>query len=170
MKPTLITIRGSPANGKSTLARNLVKKTKGKVALLIVDEFRWVMTAHEVRDRKDYAVSFGNFLYALENYLKLGYTVIAEDCWVRKDEDRSTDIMKVLALGKKYNAKIDSILLKGSFSTVKQINTLRPGVIVQKELKELYEQVYSKKVKGEVVIDIDGKNTKQVLKEALGLL
>ena len=170
MKPKLITIRGSPASGKSTLARNLVKKTKGKVALLIVDEFRWVMTAHEYRDKKDYAISFDNFLYALENYLKLGYTVIAEDCWIRKDEDKSTSILKAINLGKKYDAEIHQILLEGSWKTVKHINTLRPMVIPQKELRELYENVYSKSIKTETVINIDGKKPNQILKETLRLI
>lgn len=170
MKPVLITIRGSPASGKSTLARNLTKKIKGKVALLIVDEFRWVMTAHEDRDKKDYTVSFDNFLYALENYLKLGYTIIAEDVWVRKDEDNATSIKKVIELGKKYSAKIHQILLKGSWNTVKHINTLRPMVIPQKELKELYNKVYSENIKTEVVIDIDEKKPDQILKEALKIM
>ena len=170
MKPVLITIRGSPASGKSTLARNLTKKIKGKVALLIVDEFRWVMTAHEDRDKKDYMVSFDNYLYALENYLKLGYTVITEDAWVRKHEDNATSIKKVEELGKKYSAEIHQILLKGSWNTVKHINTLRPMVIPQKELKELYNKVYSENIKTEVVIYIDEKKPNQILKETLKIM
>lgn len=170
MKPVLITIRGSPASGKSTLARNLAKKITGKIALLIVDEFRWVMTAHEDRDKKDYAVSFNNFLYALENYLKLGYTVITEDVWVRKHKDSATSIKKAIELGKKYDAEIHQILLKGNWNTIKHINTLRPMVIPQKELKELYNKVYSENTKSEVVIDIDEKKPNQILKEALKII
>jgi len=166
MKPTLITIRGSPASGKSTLARNLTRRIKGKVALLIVDEFRWVMTAHEDRDKKDYQISFDNFLYALENYLRQGYTVIAEDAWVRKHNDNATSIMKVVELGRKYDAEIHQILLKGSWSTIKHINTMRPEVIPQKELKELYHIVYSMNIKTELVIDINDKKPNQILKQA----
>ncbi|NQV09313.1 AAA family ATPase [Candidatus Woesearchaeota archaeon] len=167
MKPTLIIIRGSPATGKSTLARNLTKKFDGKTALLIVDEFRWVMTAHKNRDKKDYSVSFDNFLYALENYLKLGYTIIVEDVWIRKHKDNATSIKKVIYLGNKYNAKIHQILLKGSWNTVKHINTLRPMVLPQ---KELYEKVYSKNIKAEVIIDIDDKKPNQILKEAFKII
>lgn len=167
MKPKLIIIRGPPASGKSTLARGVVKKTKGKVALLIVDEFRWVMTAHEDRDAKDYEVSFDNYLYALENYLKLGYTVVTEDVFVRKHKDKSTSIDFVIELGKKYKADISVYLLKGSFDTIKHINTLRPMVIPQKELKELYDKVYSQSVKGETIVTIDDKDTNQILKEVL---
>ncbi|MBU3940985.1 MAG: AAA family ATPase [Nanoarchaeota archaeon] len=167
MKSKLIIIRGSPASGKSTLARNLTKKIKGKTALLIVDEFRWIMTSHENRDKKDYDLSFDNFLYTLKNYLKSGYTVIAEDSWIKKHNDKSTDIKKVIKVGKKYKAKIIQILLKGSWKTVKHINTLRPIVISQKELKESYEKVYSKKIKGEIIIDIDNKKPNQILKEFL---
>jgi predicted kinase len=170
MKPVLIIIRGSPASGKSTLARNLTKKITGKVALLIIDEFRWVMTAHEDRDKKDYAISFDNFLYALENYLKLRYKVIVEDAWVRKHKDNATNIKKVVELGNKYNAEIHQILLKGSWNTIKHINTLRPMVIPQKELKELYNKVYSENIKAEVVIDIDDKKPNQILKEALKII
>ena len=170
MKPKLIIIRGSPASGKSTLTRNLAKNINGKIALLIVDEFRWVMTAHENRDEKDYAISFDNFLYALENYLKLGYTIIVEDTWIRKHKDNATSIKKVVDLGKEYNAEIHQILLKGSWSTVKHINTLRPMVIPQKELKDLYEQVYSKNIKDEVVIDIDNKKPNQILKETIKII
>lgn len=167
MKSKLIIIRGSPASGKSTLARNLAKKIKGKVALLIGDEFRWVMTAHENRSRKDYSVSFDNFLYALKNYLKSGYVVIVEDSWIKKHNDKATDITKVIKLGKKYKAKIVQIFLKGNWKTIKHINTLRPMVIPQKELKESYENVYSKKIKDEIIIDINDKNPKQIIKEVL---
>ncbi|MFH1840091.1 MAG: AAA family ATPase [Nanoarchaeota archaeon] len=170
MKPNLIIIRGSPGSGKSTLVRNLTKKLKGKVALLIVDEFRWIMTAHENRDKKDYEISFDNFLYSLKNYLKSGYTIIVEDSWIRKHNDKSTDINKVINLGKKYKAKIVQILLKGSWKTVKNINTLRPMVIPQKELKESYEKVYSKNIKDEIVIDIDDKKPDQILKESLRVI
>jgi len=170
MKPTLIIIRGSPASGKSTLARTLTKKISGKVALLVVDEFRWVMTAHENRDNKDYSISFDNFLYVLENYLKLGYTAIVEDAWVRKHNDNATNLKKVVDLGKKYDAEVHQILLKGSWSRIKHINTLRSMVIPQKELKELYKKVYSKNIKSEVVIDIDNKKPNQILKEAIKVL
>lgn len=170
MKPKLIIIRGSPASGKSTLARSLTRKLKGKIALLIVDEFRWIMTAHENRDEKDYLISFNNFLYALENYLKSGYITIIEDCWIKKHKDKTTDIKKVLDLGRKYNSEIYQILLKGSWNTVRHINTLRPMVIPQKELKELYERVYSKKIKEEIVIEINAKKPAQILKEVLNHL
>jgi len=170
MEPNLIIIRGSPASGKSSLARNLAKKLKGKIALLIADEFRWIMTAHENRNKKDYDISFDNFLYALKNYLKSGYTVIVEDSWIRKHNDKSTNIKKVISLGKKYKTKITQILLKGSWKTVKHINTLRPMVIPQKELKESYETVYSKKIKDEIVINIDNKKPNQILKETLKII
>jgi predicted kinase len=167
MNPRLIIIRGSPATGKSTLARGLVKKLKGKIALLIVDEFRWVMTAHENRTKNDYKISFDNFLFSLENYLKAGYTIIVEDAWVKKHKDKSTNIKEVIRLGQKYKAKSDQFLLKGSWETVKHINTLRPMVIPLKELKELYNQVYSEKRKEEIVIDINNKNPTSILNEVL---
>ena len=170
MKPRLILIRGSPASGKTVLAKELVRKLKGKVALLIVDEFRWIMIAHKNRDSKDYDVCFRNYLFSLENYLKLGYTVITEDTWVRKHKDKSTDINKVLRLGKKYRAKVHQILLKGSWETIKKINTLRPMVIPQKELKELYNKAYSWQRKEEYVISVDNKKPATILKETLKLL
>ena len=40
-------------------------------------------------------------------------------------------------------------------------------VIPQKELKELYNKVYSENIKAEVVIDIDERKPNQILKEAL---
>ena len=165
MKPILIIIRGSPASGKSTLARNLVKNMEGKVALLTVDEFRWVMTAHNIRDKKDYDISFDNFLYSLTNYLKSGYTIIVEDAWIRKHKDKATNLKKVLTAGKKFNAEIKQVLLEGSWNTVKHINTLRPMVIPQKELKELFEKVCSKTYKNEISISIDNKKPKTILEE-----
>ncbi|MFC1686102.1 AAA family ATPase [Nanoarchaeota archaeon] len=169
-KPKLIIIRGSPANGKSTLARNLTKKFRGKIALLIVDEFRWIMTAHEQRDKKDHQISFDNLLYALKNYLKEGYIIIIEDSWIKRHKDKSTDVGKVIKLGEKYGAKIYRLLLKGNWDTVKHINTLRPMVVPQKSLKSSYDKVYSQKIMGETTINIDNKNLNQVLKEALKVL
>ncbi len=170
MKPKLIIIRGSPATGKSILAKGLAKKLDGKIALLIVDEFRWIMTAHENRDTKDYKISFDNYLYSLKNYLKLGYTIITEDAWIRKHKDRSTDIKDVIKLGKKYNTEIHQILLKGKWKTVKHINTLRPMPVPLKELKKLYKQTYSKIKKDEIVITIDNKKTTKILKEVLKII
>ena len=57
MKNRLIIIRGSSASGKTEVARYLVKELRGKIALLSADEFRWVMTALEQRDEKDFSLS-----------------------------------------------------------------------------------------------------------------
>lgn len=165
MKPKLIIIRGSPASGKSTIARKLIKKLKGKIALLIVDEFRWVMTAHENRNEKDYNISFENYLFVLENYLKAGYTVVTEDAWVKKHKDKATDVNKVINLGKKYKAEVYQFLLKGSWEAIKHINTLRPMILPLKELKELFNKVYSQKRKDEITINIDNKKPSQILEE-----
>mgnify|MGYP001594731880 FL=1 len=165
MKPRLIIIRGSPASGKTVLAKSLVKKLNGKIALLIPDEFRWVMTAHEDRDEKDYEISFENYLYVLGNYLKLGYTIVTEDAWIKKHKDKSTEINKVIRLGEKYNAEIHQFLLKVKWNTIRHINTLRPMVIPVKELKDLYTKVYSKKIKNEIIINIDNKKPTKILKE-----
>lgn len=170
MKPRLIIIRASPASGKTILARGLARKLKGKIALLVVDEFRWIMTAHKDRDEKDYSISFKNYLYALENYLKLGYSVITEDTWLRKHKDKATDITKVIKLGKKYKAEIHQYLLLGDFETIKHINTLRPMVIPLKELKELYSKVYSQRRKEEIIINIDNKKPAHILNEVLRTL
>jgi len=170
MRPNLIMIRGSPASGKSTLARALIKKFSGKVALLILDEFKWIMTAHGNRDQGDFKIAFENYLFALKNYLKKGYTVIAEDAFVKKHKDTSTDINKVIKLGEKYNAKISQILLKGNWKTIKHINTLRPMVIPQKELKDTYQRVYATKRSEETTIIVDNKRPQQILKEALKII
>lgn len=166
----LIIIRGSPASGKTILAKQLAKKFKRKVALLILDEFKWIMTAHENRTAKDFKIAFDNYLYALKNYLKSSYTVITEDCWVKKFNDKSTDINKVILLGKKYKYKIHQILLEGEFNTIKKINKKRPMIIPLKELKFIYQKVYSKSIKGENIIIIDKKKPEQILKQALNLL
>ncbi len=73
----------------------------------------------------------------------------------------------MLKLAKKCNTDIHQFLLKGSRENIKRINTLRPMVIPQKELKELYNKVYSWKIKDEYVINIDNKDIKLILKEVL---
>ena len=166
MTPKIILIRGPPATGKTTLSKNLAKQIDGKVAVLSLDEFKWIMTAHVPRHKIDFQIAFDNYLFSLENYLKGGYTVICEDAWVQKLEDKSTDINSVLELAKKYDVKINQILLKGSFDTVKHINTLRPMVIPEDELKIMYDKVYSVTRDDEIIIEIDGKTPDDVLGEA----
>ena len=167
MTPKIILIRGSPATGKTTLSKNLAKQINGKVSVLSLDEFKWIMTAHVPRDKNDFQIAFDNYLFCLDNYLKKGYTVICEDAWVQKLEDKSTDINSVLELAKKYDVKINQILLKGSFDTVKHINTLRPMVIPEDELKEMYDKVYSINMVDEKIIEIEGKNPNEILNEVL---
>lgn len=167
MASRLIIIRGPPASGKSSLARSLAEKIKGKAALLTVDDFRWIMTVHKDRDSSDYEIAFDNFLYALENYLKNEYTVVAEDCWVRKHKDKSTSISRVLEKAKRHNTNVHRILLKAEWQTVKSSNAKRPMVLPTGELREIYDKVYSKNFREETAINIDEKKPYQVLKEAL---
>ncbi|MAG76048.1 MAG: hypothetical protein CL811_04730 [Colwelliaceae bacterium] len=170
----LIIIRGSPATGKTTLAQSIIKhykkNLKNKVALLTLDEFKWVMTAHEERDRKDFEISFKNYLFSLENYLKQGYIIVTEDCFVKKYEDKSTDILKAIKLAKKYEAKTKLILLKGNWDTVIKINKLRPMVIPKNDLRDTYNKVYSYSLPREEIIEIDKKTTAKILKEAINLI
>ncbi|MCK5149470.1 AAA family ATPase [Candidatus Pacearchaeota archaeon] len=168
----LIIIRGCPAVGKGTLSMKLSEKLKGKVAKLTLDDFQWDMTAHQKRTRKDFEISFKNYLFVLENYLKNNYTIIAEDVWLRYYgyPDKSTDINKIIFLGKKYKAKITLILLKAKWNTIKSRNKVRHRVMKGKELKEVYEKIYSRKIKNEQLIFVDGKSTEQITKEVLKLV
>ena len=107
----LIIIRGCPAVGKSVLIKELSQKIKGKVAKLTLDEFQWDMTTHKKRTKKDFSISFNNYLHVFENYLKNDYNIITEDIWLQYYEDKSTDIKKVISLGKKYKTKTHLIIL-----------------------------------------------------------
>ncbi len=166
----LIIIRGPPASGKTSLAKELVKRISGKKALLTVDEFRWIMTAHEPRDERDFNLSFDNYLYCLKNYLRAGYIVITEDAWVKKFTDQSTDIQKVIKIGAQQGIPVTQILLKGSWPTILKNNSQRPMVIPDKELKELYDRALSIELPGELVIDIDHKPIERIAEEVLAHL
>jgi predicted kinase len=170
MKPTLIIIRGSPATGKSVVGWLLAKEFKGKVALLTVDEFRWIMTVHQNLTTKDYALAFDNYLYVLKNYLKAGYTIVTEDTWLRTPGDRATDIEKVVRLGKRHNATVHQILLKGAWKKIRRLNRLRPMIIPFKVLKYRGQKVYSQIRKEEIVISIDKKKPGKVVEEILGAI
>ncbi len=164
-KKIIIIIRGAPAAGKSTLARNLVNvfKKHGKTSLLIPDEFKWVMTAHDNRDAKDFSLAFSNYAYTLTSYLKAGYTVITEDTWDKKPF--TTDA--VARLGKKYNYTIYQFLLTGDWKSIKHQNTLRPMVLAEKQLRSQYKLIYDKRVSNEIVIDIANKKPDRIAKEVI---
>ena len=173
-KPRLIIIRGAPATGKSTLARTLVdnfKKTD-KTALLILDEFKWIMTAHEPRDKADFKISFNNYLFALKNYLNAGYTVVTEDTWFvhPRHKDTSTNLKKVITLARKHHAKTHLLFLKASLDTVKKYNNLRKMPVWETELKDVFPQINAQTFKNEHVITIDNKTPDAISKEALSIL
>lgn len=138
----LIVIRGAPAAGKSTLARGLVQELRGKRALLIVDEFRWVMTAHDDRDADDYSLAWKNYLSCLENYLTAGYTVVTEDVWLRKHVDAATDVDQVVALGERYGA-VHQFLIRAPLQTVLERNRARPMTLPDEEMRERHAQTYA---------------------------
>ena len=168
----LIIIRGCPAVGKGTLARELSEKLKGKVAKLTLDEFQWEMTATKKRSKKEFEISFKNFLNVLEEYLKNNYDVIAEDIWVQHYgyPDKSTDVNKVIELGKKYQTKTHLFLLKAELATIKARNSIRHRIMEEKELKDIYDNIYSKSLDNEFVIKVDGKSKEQIAKEVLKLI
>ncbi len=163
----LIIIRGCPAVGKGTLATELSRRLKGKVAKLTLDDFQWDMTAHKKRTKKDFEISFDNYLLVLENYLKHNYNVIAEDIWLKYYgySDKSTDINQIISLGKKYKAKIILVLLKIEWNTIKLRNKTRHRVMKEKELRDVYEKIYSKNLKGELIIEGEGKSKQKILNE-----
>lgn len=164
----LIIIRGAPASGKSTLGRNLAQifKKKSKTSLLIPDESKWVMTAHDKRSQEDFKLSFTNFKFTLKNYLKNNYTVITEDTWDNPPFE-NTSITKI---GKKFGYTVYQFLLIGSPKTIQKHNKQRPMVIAEKQLAKQYKEIYSKQIKDEAKIVIDQKTPEQITKEVLRLI
>lgn len=164
-KKVLIIIRGAPAAGKSTLAKNLVKffKHKSKTALLVADEFKWTMTSHDHRISSDFKLAFSNYQFALKNYLTAGYAVITEDTWDRPP----FETVAVAILGQKHKYTVHQFLLKGAWTTIQHQNTLRPMIITPKQLQSQYKSIYSKKLAGEIIIEIDRKTPNQIAKEVL---
>jgi tRNA uridine 5-carbamoylmethylation protein Kti12 len=172
MTQKLIIIRGCPAVGKGSVAMELAGKLKGKVAKLTLDDFQWDQTATKKRTRKDFEISFKNYLLVLENYLKNRYNIITEDVWVRYYgySDKSTDINKIINLGKKYKVRITLILLKAGWNTIKSRNAIRHRIMKQKELRDVYNKIYSRKLKNEFLIPVDGKSIKQITNQILKVL
>jgi len=171
MKSKLIILRGCPGAGKSPLARELARSLKGKIAKLTLDEFQWEMTAHKKRTKRDFEISFNNYLTLVENYLKNKYNVIAEDVWVQHYgyPDKSTDVNKVIKLGKKYHAKIYLFLLRSEFATIKKKNPTHRAM-EEKELRDIYDKIYSMNLEGEFILKVDGKSNEQIAKEILELI
>ncbi len=172
MKQNLIIIRGCPAVGKGTLASELAEKLKGKIAKLILDDFQWEMTQTKKRTKKDFEISFKNFLNVLEEYLKNNYTVIVEDIWLRYYgyPDKSTDINKVIQLGKKYHVKTNLFLLKAKWATIKTRNSIRHRIMKETELKDVYTKIYSVNLDKEFVLNVDGKSKEQIANEVFNLI
>lgn len=145
----LIILRGAPASGKTTLAEALVKKIPGKVALLVVDDFQWMMTAHDNRDESDYKLAFENYLYILEQYLRSGYTVVTEHTWLKKHRDTSTDVRRVLELAQKLHVPTQRFLVTGPWELIRSWNLLRKMPVPEQELRQLFDRTYAQSDEGE---------------------
>ena len=172
MSQNLIIIRGCPAVGKGTLANELAEKLKGKIAKLTLDDFQWEMTRTKKRTKKDFEIAFKTFLNVLEEYLKNNYTVILEDIWLQYYgyPDKSTDVNKVIELGKKYHTTTNLFLLKAKWTTIKSRNSIRHRIMKENELKDVYNKIYSKSLDKEFVLKVDGKSKEQIAKEVLSLI
>lgn len=163
----LILIKGSPASGKTTLAKKLASKIAGKVSVLTIDEFRWVMASHEPRDEKDFKISWNNYLFVLENYMKENYNIITEDVFIKQFTDKSTNLNDIIKLAKKYNFKITKLFLNCSFKLTKKRNKNR--LMKVKDLETIYNKVNENNLNF-LHINIDNKTKNQVLKEALEIV
>lgn len=167
--------RGSPASGKSSLAKEFSKLIPGKVAFLELDTFRWEF--HLVnRDITEIAVSehqlaYTNYLSVLENYLADGrYTVVTEGLFSWNTESPHGNLHDVIALCNKYSRTYQSIVLSASSDTLWHRNSERQYSVPREEFEELYNHVTHEVSDTEFLLDVESNSVSssiQILSELL---
>ncbi len=89
-----IILRGPAASGKSTLAREIQRRSPSKTAVIDTDLFNWSIVPGE--DNK--AVVFENVVALSSNYLRRNYNVIVEGLIVSSEERGALEQVRKLAL------------------------------------------------------------------------
>lgn len=157
---TIYMMKGLPGCGKSTLAKEMVKKAQGKLKRVNKDDLRaMVDDGSWSREREKGIISIRNKM--ISTWLELGYDVVVDDTNLAAKHEYA-----LLELARTYNAKFEVIDLTNIslYECVKRDATRENSVGVKVITSMYYQFIFDKKAWTSpieydahvIIVDIDG--------------
>lgn len=154
MKQFLVIIRGAPASGKTTIAKQL-RNFKEKVVWLKVDNFKDFFSDNLSSDEQEYVDK--SALATLEYLLGRGFSVIMEKIFYDP-----FIIPLAINAAKKRNVPVIIIQIRCSLETLQERDRIRPGVkegcrkpLGDEVIKDIYNQLEETFYPGAISLDTE---------------
>jgi len=170
MRKTVYIFRGAPASGKTTLSRSLARKLPKPVATLEQDYFRWGIHNFSKPKSKvlhgEHILADRNLISIFRGYLKDGnYTIILDGPFTwDTDELGYINSRKLIDIANSYGYKCINIILKADAKELIKRNAKRKYAVPIKVFNEMYDVLYKKIDKSEIIFDTTNKTKTQSIK------
>ena len=167
MQKTVYIFRGAPASGKTTLTRLLARRLPKPVATLEQDYFRWgIHNFSKPKSKvlhKEHLLADRNLIKIFREYLKDGsYTIIIDGPFTwDTDELGYINSRKLINVAKAYGYKCINIVLKADRKELIKRNNARKYTVPIKIFNEMYDVLYKKIDKSEIIFDTTDKTKTQ---------